>query len=222
MTGIHAGDSGDCLYGLIACRLLGATTLVLHADNGKTHFTSQRAEMLAELLRKQTYLTTVEVATGPETPKHDYDLSKFRDHPNHPSIVECHLAAFGLLGKWKYEPWLTVEPEPCDIVFARSFQYRNPRAGWKSITDEYRDRAIFVGLPAEHADFEQNFGPVQFRQTTILEMARLIAGCRLFIGNSSLPMAIADALGVPSWLEFGVNTRLARPNVVVLRNGWNP
>jgi ADP-heptose:LPS heptosyltransferase len=51
-------------------------------------------------------------------------------------------------------------------------------------------------LPEEHREFEREFGKVEHLPTQdLLQVARLIAGSDLFIGNQGCPAWIAMAIG---------------------------
>jgi GT2 family glycosyltransferase/tetratricopeptide (TPR) repeat protein len=84
------------------------------------------------------------------------------------------------------------------------------------VLDAVRESAVFVGTPAEHKEFVREFGIVPYQPTAdLLELARVIAGAALFVGNQSCPYAIAEALKVPALQE----TREVDPNCVYLRPG---
>jgi hypothetical protein len=83
---------------------------------------------------------------------------------------------------------------------------------------------VFLGLPHEHAQFVQTFGKVRYLPTKdLLQMASLIAGSSLFIGNQSVHCWIAMALGHPliqeSWPQQQ-DSMVARDNAMfVIDNG---
>ena len=55
-----------------------------------------------------------------------------------------------------------------------------------------------VGTPDEHRDFCAYLGPLPYVATpTFLDLAEVIAGCELLVGNQSAPMAVALGLGKP-------------------------
>lgn len=55
--------------------------------------------------------------------------------------------------------------------------------------------AGFVGTAAEHQDFCRSVGPVPWIATAdFLDLARVIAGSELFVGNQSCPSALAEGL----------------------------
>jgi hypothetical protein len=100
-------------------------------------------------------------------------------------------------------PWLAVEPrKESSVVVARSFNYRNVSFCWDFL-QQYD--AQFVGTPEEYEDFS-SIVKIPYRPVgDCLEMAQLIAGCDLFVGNQSLPYAIAEALKVRTVQETDGN-----------------
>jgi hypothetical protein len=99
------------------------------------------------------------------------------------------------------EPWLMVDTawiyDGKSIVIHRSPRYHNApdTFPWGNIVREFSDRCLFVGLGSEHQEFCRKFGQVQFYYVeSMLEMARLIHGSALFIGNQSSPFWIAEGM----------------------------
>jgi hypothetical protein len=73
-----------------------------------------------------------------------------------------------------------------------------------------------VGSPGEHADFIERFGDVPYHPTAnLLELASVIAGSRIFVGNQSSPYAISEGLKVRSVLEGW----FVRPDCCYYREG---
>jgi hypothetical protein len=88
------------------------------------------------------------------------------------------------------------------VVIHRSDRYRNPGFPWKTVVEHFGAKASFCGLTREYLDFVNRNGSVFFRPTkNLLEMAELIADCRIFIGNQSVGYALAEAMKVDSVLE---------------------
>ena len=85
---------------------------------------------------------------------------------------------------------------------------------WRKVVETYGDRASFVGTEKEWRDFCFSFGNVARIPTkTMLDLARVIAGAKMFIGNQSAPAAIAEGLKKPLILETCLmmpNTRFRR------------
>jgi hypothetical protein len=105
-----------------------------------------------------------------------------------------------------YRPWLRAPADPRGkgrVIIHRSPRYHNPNFPWGQIVSRYGERILAIGLEEEVRSFEENWGvKVEWQPTKgYLDLAGLLAGCDLFIGNQSSPMAIAIGLGVPSVQE---------------------
>ena len=216
----HAGDLGDLIYGLCAVRAVGGGELVLfRCPRGSTAFpmTRQRASLIRPLLLEQPCITEVKYSDEPI----DSPLNSFRQ-PGiwQRTIADSHLAALGVPFVERDRPWLHVSAPVRDwpVLFHRSARYHNPLFPWAKIVEEYGRHVGFVGLPDEHREFCRRFGFVPHVPTQdLLELARMIAGCHLFVGNQSAPFAIAEALKTNAILEVCLeydNCSYARPNVV--------
>ncbi len=84
-------------------------------------------------------------------------------------------------------------------VFARSGRYRNP--GWEPFWAQLKAAgpdAIFVGTAAEFEDFGHG---EHYLARDALDLAEVIHGGSIFIGNQSLPYAIAEGLKMGRLLE---------------------
>jgi hypothetical protein len=72
-------------------------------------------------------------------------------------------------------------------------------------------------MPKEHEAFTKTVGPIEHYPTAdYLELARVIAGCSLFIGNQSCPYAMAEGLKKNAILEsfyHAPDCQFSRPNV---------
>ncbi len=98
-------------------------------------------------------------------------------------------------------PWLIV-PDAVRHgrpVFARSTRYRNRH--WDAAWDDLKasnPRALFVGTEAEFVEFGHG---EHYLARSALDLAQVISGASIFVGNQSLPYAIAEGLKVPRLLE---------------------
>lgn len=206
---LHSGNVGDLIYGLPAVRALGGGTLYLgvgdHPQWGhRASFPPAYAESLIPLLCAQDYVSAVAVHADQPV---DHELDRFRDfESSSPNLAVAHLRAFDLPEDACDTPWLTVA-EPLKVpdrpvVFSRTTRYRNPAFDWARVVAQHGSRAVFVGLPQEHRLFEEEHGSIPYRPTRdFLELARLIAGCELFVSNQSAPYAIAEGLKAETILE---------------------
>jgi len=97
--------------------------------------------------------------------------------------------------------WIHVEPskESEDaVIVSRTNRYQNARFPWAEVADKYFDRILFVGLYCEWRWFCEAYGEVKRKEISdLLELAQIIAGSALFIGNQSCANAIAEGLKHP-------------------------
>jgi ADP-heptose:LPS heptosyltransferase len=86
------------------------------------------------------------------------------------------------------------------IVIARSQRYRAPEINY-SFLKRY-PKLLFIGVEQEWKEMQQMLPGIDYRPVNdFLEMARIIGGSKLFIGNQSFPFAIAEALKTKRLLE---------------------
>lgn len=191
----HSGDLGDIIYALPAIRAAGGGILYLFDAPGKSAhgMSAEKVARIRPLLMRQPYIH--DVVFRPDAP--DHDLNGFRDHHGVGNLADMHLSTLELSWRERATRWLEVDYEITEypIIFSRSPRYHNERFPWQRIRDTYARRAAFIGHPTEYGVFCQEFGDVPYaRADNLLEVARIIAGCRLFIGNQSCPEAIAQGL----------------------------
>ena len=196
----HSGKLGDIIYSLPTIRALGGGTLLLHENPAiGDRLTSDLRRSIAELLRMQPYITSVEDYQD----QMDFvDLDVFRRRPLTENLAEQHLCVtFELDPTEKDTRWLWVDRAELSsgkpVLFHRSLNLHNPLFPWTEVCRKYGDLAVFVGTPGEHKRFVADFGDIEYQPTeTLADLARLIAGCQLFVGNQSCPYAIAEAMKV--------------------------
>jgi hypothetical protein len=231
----HSGDAGDVCYSLAAVKALGGGMMFLTPHNRYPFPLNSRwsrmggeaswVDNLAPLVEAQPYILKCRYTHGhPASTTHD--LNRFRipwknrTAKDFDSILSLHMQAFNL--PMPTEPWLTV-PNPIfvpgrPIVVNRTSRYQNHEFSWDRLCAKYGDQMVFVGAPPEAEAF-QGFAPekkiLHYETKNALELARVIAGCKLFIGNQSLALAIAHGLHktvlVEEW-QANPNTRLERSN----------
>jgi glycosyltransferase involved in cell wall biosynthesis len=227
----HAGDTGDIIYSLPTVRALGGGILYLcRASTNRVRprelMNAEKAESIASLLRLQPYLKDVRYI---ETlnPGIQVDLNSMRDGMAHNyehwrNLARCHLHQFNLKFEEEEKQWLVVDApikvEGKPIVVARSPRYHNQDFPWRKVMRKYGNRMIFVGLPEEYDGFKEKIGKVEYYPTVnLLDLARVIAGAELFIGNQSAPRAIAEGLKVNVLIEgcdACPNTHFERHNAI--------
>lgn len=229
----HSGNSGDIIYSLPAvyalCKNKGAHFyLNLHEKIrfdagfhplGNVMLNQKMFEMLQPLLLHQPPIEVCDIYTGQPI---DYDLDVIRDHPfdlRKNSISRWYFHAFCVFADLSI-PWLTVLEDNSlndHIIIARSHRYRSPNINY-SFLKKYKQK-VFIGVEEEYKDMKSHLPGLDYLPVkNFLEMASLINGCKLFIGNQSLPFAIAEALKVRRVLELTYQS----PNVIVEgKNGYD-
>ncbi|OWK45744.1 TylF/MycF/NovP-related O-methyltransferase [Fimbriiglobus ruber] len=238
----HSGDIGDLIAALATVKALGGGHLRLFPSSHTGYrMTRERAESLRPLLEAQTYLASVQWAEGPTGTNLDAWRGRYNSRLNIADMVaDCH----GAEHFPRERPWLTVPRvnRVARVVFHRSNRYLNwnfvpaLKRAWRT----YHLDAVFVGSSDEHRDFVLHVGPVAYYPTRDhLELAEVIAGADLYIGNQSGNWWLAEALKTPALLEvcltsanchfarefglYGVNEDTWIPGLDDLRPrwGWN-
>ncbi|HEY1921498.1 MAG TPA: hypothetical protein VGG44_01935 [Tepidisphaeraceae bacterium] len=226
----HSGDLGDIIFALPAVRALGGGVLYLDPDGGfsnpltkiadkvRTKLTAAAIDSFTPMLLQQPYISEVRHWHGEAV---DYDLDEFRRHLRFNNLSDSHLAAFGLPLTERDTPWLEIrEPiviEGRPIVMNRSVRYQGNHVFWEMTLPRIKPSAVFVGYQKEHEIFQYTFGhEVMYYPTPdILTLARVIAGCQKFLGNSSFPHALAEGMKKDLVCEV---FRVA-PNTIFKRSG---
>jgi hypothetical protein len=193
----HSGDLGDVLYALPAIREMGGGTLYLESRPWTARMTPARVNVLRPLLEAQFYIDKV---FHGEPPADAVNFSTFR---NGGLIYGVNLAE--LQAKWvkvdpDFTPWLVASQSPKSrsrIVCHRSPRYHNPYFRWDLVGKHFGDALLFVGMPDEVAALRRETGVEAEHVVTrdYAELAEIIEGAHLFIGNQSSPMALAIGLG---------------------------
>lgn len=207
-----SGDSGDCVYlsGILKVLPNGPHTLLIEPKDGftasgKSHESAVNLlRFMGPLLASQPYIKEVRMAEAADQP--DWRSGGFREarlHDTTRTLMVAHLRHLAMVRRMTpsippLAPWLKVDPSPETrgmVVINRTERYRNKFFKWHEIVDHYKGRLVFVGLQHEWKQFCESFGYVSFRETkTLLDVARLIAGSDLFIGNQSCAYACAEGL----------------------------
>lgn len=229
----HSGDFGDIIYALPTIRALGGGHLVIGPSplwKTRLQMTAEHVELLRSLLELQPYIKSVNFSeTTPDNV--DFDLNRFREYlvmepellktgQRRFNLAEAHLYTFKMPIAECRSSWLTVDRVETiagrPVLIHRSARWRNAAFPWAKIMERYAAHAVFVGLESEYEDFIEEWGRLPFRPTsTFLGLARLIAGCELYIGNQSLPYALCEGLKQRSILEVwteGANCQFERKN----------
>lgn len=229
----HSGNLGDIVYSMPAMKVLGFGTYYLGPEirlnpkpDLRESMTPKVVKNIGPLLMSQTYVRSAFYVD--KMPIVNFDLNLFRNFaaPDKNLVTQaldaCCLSAETFFNDRM--PWLDIDPIVFKrgVVVHRSYRWRNPHFPWGELVQRFRREMIFVGTPEEHASFTSDFGPVPHAPTkNLLELARIIAGCHLFIGNQSCPYAIAEGLKVNTVQETYpqlANCLFKRPNAIYGRD----
>jgi hypothetical protein len=237
----HSGAFGDLLYSLPIVKHFGGGEFYLHLDQinwiGQHYYgspptafhqgrmTQKDFDYMQPFMLAQDYINSFEVL-DPKTHAISHNLDRFRPsfvgHPD--NYINIYSSVFGLAPEdartTESTPWLTA-PNPNkikdrSIVISRSQRWIPPHLGtqWQEWRQQgLENKALFIGLPEEYTAFRTATGwnlPF-FATSTMLEVANVIAGADMFIGNQSSNLALAVGLGVQNiYCEARVDMPLTR------------
>lgn len=205
-TFFNSGDLGDCIAFLPLIRHLGGGHLLLgnHYKSGWDGYyrkiQGEKYDFLKPLLEILPYIKSLNY--DEDRLKADYDSSDWRIcYRAHRTLTESQAEYFGLQNI-DMSPWIKVEPSERTkgmTVIARTNRYHNIQFNWNALLKEQKGKILFIGLPEEFAALRKvTTVPMEFHKCKdMLEMAQLIAGSDLFIGNQSSAGWVAMAMGHP-------------------------
>jgi hypothetical protein len=228
----HSGTAGDTIYSLAVVKQMGGGYFKVGIENlgnvleeygykstdiDPAHvgrYTDADYDMLVPLITRQSYITGVSKWYKGDAPV-GMDLDKFRGvmyRTFEGNILEAYFRTFDLpiTDTLQTDTWLEADPQRlAPIVVALSPRYRNGQStddNFKRLAVEAQldKNGVFLGTPKEHAEFVALTGvnipyhPVK----DFLEMANIIAGADLFLGNQGLAYSIAVGLGKDSVLDI--------------------
>ena len=220
----HRRKLGDVVYSLPVVRHLGGGIMYLDPmslDGVQDHaYWRRQFETLIPYLEQQPYLSEVRIHQGEDF---DVDLDAYlRTTHGTPgdrvTIAANHFIGLGLEVPDEVSPWLVADrlPETYPIVVHRSPRYHGVVD--YSFLLEVTDELYCVGTAEERAPFEA-IGARPLVTKDVRDLAAVIASCGVFIGNQSLPLAVAAGLGKPRMVEESdrlPNVSFGGPDEVVL------
>ncbi len=216
---LHNGNAGDIIYCLPLLKKLNEITgksvnLVLKINEplkigdgyehplGSVMLNQGMVDGLKPLLASQSYINEIAV---------------FHDNKIHLDLTLFREAGFALdkgnIARWNSfitgininlgNAWISVEPDKKfagSIVLARSSRYNNALVSY-SFLSNYKN-VVFVGVESEYSEMKNDIPGLKWQQVNdFLQLAEIIAGCKLFIGNQSFPYSLAEGLKVNRLLE---------------------
>ncbi len=212
----HSGNAGDIIYSLPTAVVLSKNHRIHYYLNigQKGHYgkrphplggmmlNDKMVEMLQPLLLSQSYIASCDFYNNQPI---DFDFDLIRSYPfplNRGNICRWYFYLFAVNADLS-KPWLTVEADKNwneHIVISRSQRYQAPGISY-SFLKKY-NRKIFVGVEAEWKEMKEQLPGIEYQPVeNFLELAKIIAGSKLFIGNQSFPFSLAEAMKTKRLLE---------------------
>jgi hypothetical protein len=208
---LHCGDFGDLVHCLPILKSLGKVNLFFQDRNSICKRILERLHVIQPLLESQPYIG---IAKSHEGEQIHWNAGDFRQyHSKEHSLAYSHWLHYKGQSHLPnlqidlQQPWLGgIKADPRSkgkIVIHRTSRYQNQFFRWQALMDRYADVAIFLGTAEEHKRFTEEFGRIDYCPTRdLLEMAQLIVGSEMFMGNQSVGLAIAEGLKHPRVAEI--------------------
>ena len=226
----HSGDLGDVIYSLPFIKKMGGGLLVLTPGYEKMDIrcpmTYDKAMTIRELLKKTPYLYDIQFSLTKPVDV-DYDLNDFRKifikwgegRFSEKEVEQIRRIPLTQLYRQCIDPkinvdfdqseWLNFDKKVVEgktIIVNRTERYHNKNFPWKSIVNDYSNQILFVGTPKEHSLFVEEFGHVDYYKTDrMIDLANVLSGGKLFIGNQSFPYSLVEGMKLNSIQETSID-----------------
>lgn len=206
---------GDVIYSLPTVKALGGGLLYLDIEGGKSepevqkqhsrgfiNFTRSMYDTLYPLLKQQPYITDVQIWQG-QTVDYNLDQARRLMHNQRMNLVALWLTAFNLDPSTYNQTWLTLNSPPLrlnkPILVNRTVRYHSKYHWWWGNAPALAQQGIFIGLEKEHDIFQYTYDVriEYFKAQDALQIAQLLAGSQILVGNQSFIMSLAHGLGTP-------------------------
>ena len=217
---IHSGNAGDLIYSLPAMRkaaeIKGEKVHLYLRINvpgqyagmnhplGNVQMNQTIAEMLTPLLMATDFIGNCEITEQAEQVDYNFDLfRKIHNYTGHISQWYFHVYP-ELTCDLSIPVDFNLSPGDVafDIVLNRTSRYHNPTFDY-SILKPFQERITFVGLPLEFKVISAKLPNIKhYEVDNFYELAQVIQGSQLFIGNQSMAFAIAEQMKHPRILEI--------------------
>ncbi len=201
----HKPKMGDIIYSLPFIQANGGG--ILYLDPVSQHFRGQEEhwrnmfKWLMPLLRCQEYLEDVRIYNGEML---DFDLDDYMDTTHLTKGDEVNIADNHFIGQGQkpipYKKWLTVGHKRIASKIVANSDNHHDNIDYHNIL---KGDELFVGTEKEAMEFFHRSKVLlkNYVASDALELAEIINGADMFIGNQSLPLAIALGLGKKCYVE---------------------
>lgn len=222
----HSGAFGDLIYSLSLVNHLGGGEFYLHLNQidwigyhyygskpnpvHQGRLTESDYEFMKNFMLDQPYIKHFSIMTDQTEITHNLDRFRpaFVGHPS--NYIDLYAVTFGIRDPEQHRvmrntPWLSVTTPKriARTVINRTNRWLPPQLSPAWSESDWSKDAVFIGLANEYQDFVRATGyDIEHYPThTMLDMAEVIAGADLFIGNQSSALALAIGLGKDFWCE---------------------
>jgi hypothetical protein len=202
----HRPKLGDIIYSLPFIKANGGGTLYLDPDS--PHFPNQRElwierfNWLMPLINAQDYIEEVKIWDGEpfDVDLDDYMNTTHLTKGDKVNIVDNHFIGQGE-EPLSYAKWLiTCYSKRSGIIIANSDNHHDETINYNRLLS---GNEIFLGTQKEASEFYYRSNKILISHTAsnAYNLARIINSADVFIGNQSLPLAIALGLGKKCYVE---------------------
>ena len=205
MNFVVDADCGDVVYLLPMIKAMGGGNVLFSTTNREDATTKweDRLNLLKPLLLSQSYVGVVKYHEGE---KKDWPIEGEFAKTHCSSREEQVFVPYGHLMLKNHDlsldtfndQWLEVDSADhgFDIIISRTPRYITSHYHMSELLALFNDRkAAFVGVEEEWHIFCQTMAKIPFVKTdNLLQLAQVIKGAKLFIGNQSCALAIAEGL----------------------------
>lgn len=211
-TAAITGGIGDIIYALPLMRGLGVTRLYvkenLYNPGEGSMYTAVKPLLETQGIEVLPTKGGFPFEVYEDGLEFDYDLDQWRYQRgrgrNH--------VIFSMLCQWKRfhrdwrRPWLKGIPiakgDYC--LFFLTWRWReNSKVDWAKVRSRVSGPVYFIGLKEDHQLFESEAGRIEWFPTKdLLEMAKLIAGCKALYCNQGVALVLAQGLGKEYYCAF--------------------
>ncbi len=225
---LHSGHLGDLVNALPLIKEISKTkkcNYYIEADKkipdhvkgdshpfGSVYLSQKSVNMILPLLRRQTYLNSVEDYKNQNI---DIDLNFFRELPLNFNLdsVRWYSHLTGIHPNL-IEPYIEANEHKSfknKITIIRTLRRKNFLINYKFLNN-YKD-IIFLGLKNEFIDLKKDVPNLEFYDCNdFLEMAEIIKSSKIFIGNLSFGYTLAEGMKIPRLLESNPEFPLVYPS----------
>ena len=196
-------DCGDVIYLLPMIKAMGGGNILFakHSREDAPTPWDVRFDLLRDLLVQQSYVSVVKYHEGE---KIDWPVDEAKS--NCQSREEQVFIPYGKLMLKNHdldvsvfeEPWLEVDggTHEFDVVINRTGRYITSHNHMQELITPFNNtKGVFVGVQQEWEFFCKTVAPIPFLKTdNLLALAEVINDAKIFIGNQSCALAIAEGL----------------------------